>query len=287
MLFRGYLYVYRKITNYGKGVYKMLGIDIGNTFTKITMEGGKHIKLPSRLSLGNPGDVALNKEFINVEYDGTSYTIGPTNGTMKMQTSKYFENFHDILLLTSIALSTKENFIESKIVVGTPVENYAGLGRELKERILNMGLNKITLTKQENNEIITTEKTIRISDVQVFPQGAYIFKNMQLYENKSILVLDWGGGTVDVSLWTNGKLIKANSYQKGCYIMFQEIAQKINKEYPKLNLTLTALDVEGFIMNNFKKFKNTEIDERATHTRDFSHGLVAPFFYVILPSFII
>lgn len=213
----------------------MMGIDIGNGFTKVTC-GKKHIRFPSRITIGA---ISLNSKAYNVNIHDKEYSVGTEYGEMVMNNDKYMTKFHDVLLFTAIAsnyIQTDDIIIQEKIVTGLPIEYYKSLKDNYKNKILSYDDIEITI----NN----SRKIIKIEDVDVFPQSAIVFTNEDYYKNTNTLVLDWGAGTLDVSLWEGLNLIKYNSYPLGCYSLYQRLANAFNNK----NVTkLRPVDIEKHI----------------------------------------
>jgi plasmid segregation protein ParM len=189
-----------------------LGIDLGNQVTKTSTM----CKFNSRISSGH---VDLNKNDIKVVYEGKKYTVG--TGTSILGDNRYFSELYDICLLTAIALSNDEIFIEENIVVGMPPEQFESELREKVELKLNgIGMKEITV-----NEVT---KTIRIKKASVFEESAIVFSNTSDYRNKQVLIIDIGGGTTDIAQFKNLELEKSTTTKHGMLSLYENMKKSIN-----------------------------------------------------------
>lgn len=187
----------------------VLGQDIGNNSTK-TSEG---ICFVSQVALGEE----LNSEYsIKVKWNDKFYIVGENKlatrftGTDKIDTDEYI-----VCLLTSAALSyMDQNYINLISSIGLPNEKYANseVRERYREKIKSLGEQIITLYFDKDDKV-GIEKTINIVDCQVNAEGDLY----GLLEQKQlpILVVDFGGGTLDVTKYNstvdykNGKQIRA------------------------------------------------------------------------------
>lgn len=215
----------------------VIGIDLGNANVK-TSNG---IIFESKVK---SGITKMNENDIKVIYDGIEYTIGSYDGALNISKRKYFKNAYKIKLLTAIAKSFNSNNISTNIVVGVPVEvfNDKKLIEEIKNHIEGFGLQKIIL-----NDI---EKTINIEHVEVFCESAIVFSNREKFKNKKTLVIDFGGGTIDISFWDGLNLTKARTYKEGMITLYENIIKQVNIRYSTTLSSNIAIDMIG--KQNFK-----------------------------------
>jgi plasmid segregation protein ParM len=197
-----------------------LGIDLGNKVTKTSAM----IKFDSKVANGH---FDLNKDDIKVEYKGKKYTVG--TGTALLGNDRYFNELYDVCLLTAIALSSEETFIEENIVVGMPPELFESeLKDKVEAKLNNLGLNNITV-----NGI---NKSIRILKANVFEESAIVFKNTKEYRNKKVLIIDIGGGTTDIVQFNKLTLEKSTTTKYGMLSLYENMKKTINTKYlAKLN----------------------------------------------------
>ncbi|WWU66769.1 ParM/StbA family protein (plasmid) [Clostridium baratii] len=215
----------------------VIGIDLGNANVK-TSNG---IIFESKVK---SGITKMNENDIKVIYDGVEYTIGSYDGALNISKRKYFKNAYKIKLLTAVAKSFNSNNISTNIVVGVPVEvfNDKKLIEEIKNHIEGFGLQKIVL-----NDI---EKTINIEHVEVFCESAIVFSNREKFKNKKTLVIDFGGGTIDISFWDGLNLTKARTYKEGMITLYENIIKQVNIRYSTTLNSNIAIEMIG--KQNFK-----------------------------------
>lgn len=166
----------------------LLGIDIGNAYCK-TSSG---IRFLSRVSSAYGKSYTNNAH--NLEWNNEKYLVGDIDGMTFTKSDKYTTNEYKATLLTAILLSVKDmdnDNINIYLSLGTPVEQYDECKEICRQTAIELGTQTITVDK------IT--KTINIKDAIVVPQSAIIGdKNV---EDLPSLVIDFGGGTLDVSVW--------------------------------------------------------------------------------------
>lgn len=197
-----------------------LGIDLGNKVVKTSAMK----KFDSKVANGH---FDLNKDDIKVEYKGKKYTVG--TGTEVLGNDRYFNSLYDICLLTAIALSSEQTFIEENIVVGMPPELFESeLKDKVEKKLNNMGLNTITVNG--------VTKTIRILKANVFEESAIVFRNTQDYRDKKVLIIDIGGGTTDIVQFNKLTLEKSTTTKYGMLSLYENMKKAINTNHlAKLN----------------------------------------------------
>ena len=175
-----------------------LGIDIGNAFTKTS----KGVKFLSKVS--NDYGKGYSNNCYDVAWNDNKYLVGDIDGVSFTNSDKYTTEEYLVTLLTSIALSYIDNdsdVINAYIGLGIPVEEYEYLKDKCKKTALQLNTQQITVNG--------VTKTINIKDVTVVPQSAIIAdKDMN---DLPALIFDFGGGTLDVSVWdinSNGRIYK-------------------------------------------------------------------------------
>ena len=212
------------------GLKKMLDsvltVDIGNTFTKSSAD----VTFASRVSsVSKLGSQATGVS--NVTWNGKLYTVGNKDGKINMESNKYLSDHYKLNLLNAIALSFKnETNIKVRLAVGLPAEYYIDHSIPLKNEIKDMEKQSITI----NN--VTYD--IEILDVRVFKQGGTLSAETMETFTYPMLLLDFGGGTLDVSQWKYEKdefgnkvlgMTKASSFaQHGFQPTMEAILTKFN-----------------------------------------------------------
>lgn len=215
----------------------VIGIDLGNANVKTS----KGVVFESKLK---SGITKMNEKDIKVIYDGVEYTVGSYDGALNISKRKYFKNAYKVNLLTAIAKSVKDNNITTDIVVGVPVDlfNDKKLTDEIKSHIESFGTQKITI-----NDI---EKTINIENVTVFCESAIVFSDREKFKNKKTLVIDFGGGTIDISFWDGLTLTKSRTYKAGMITLYENIIKQINDKFGTSLNSNIAISMIG--KNTFK-----------------------------------
>jgi len=209
-----------------KVLKSVLTVDIGNTFTKTST----NVTFDSRVSaVTKHGSHATGVS--NITWNGKLYTVGSKDGKLNMDPDKYMSDHYKLNLLNAIALSFKgETNIKVRLAVGLPAEYYIDHNVALKNEIKKMEKQSIAI----NN--ITYD--IEILDVQVFKQGGTLSAETMESFSYPMLLLDFGGGTLDVSYWKYEKdefgnkvlgMTKASSFaQHGFQPTIEALLAKFN-----------------------------------------------------------
>lgn len=210
----------------------VIGIDLGNANVKTS----KGIIFESKIK---SGITKMNENDIKVIYDGIEYTVGSYDGALNISKKKYFKTAYKVNLLTAIGKSFKTNNIKTNIVVGVPVEmfNDKKLTEEIKSHIEAYGPQKISI----NN----IDKIINIENVEVFCESAVVFSDRERFKNQKTLVIDFGGGTIDISFWDGLNLTKARTYKEGMITLYENIIKQINGRFSTTLNSNIAIDMVG------------------------------------------
>lgn len=198
----------------------MIGIDNGYNFTK-TSEG---IIFNSSIKRGK--DIDINKDTIQLEMNGQNYIIGSETGEYVADNNKIDSLVTELCTFAAIGLSFKETtFIETPVAVGLPVSYYSKQKEAFINKISDYGRRKIKLNNNHHQDI-------RITDVQVYPQSVgAVFLNAKDIKKDDTLVIDLGGGTLDLSFFQGMRMVESATYPLGMLVMYSNLAQKINSEY--------------------------------------------------------
>lgn len=220
-----------------------LGIDLGNANVK-TSEG---IIFESKIK---PGITKMNENDIKVVYNGYEYTVGSYDGSLNISKRKYFKNAYKISLLTAIAKSIKDNNISTNLVIGVPVESFNNktLTKEIKDSIEQYGTETITVNG--------VEKKININNVEVFCESAIVFGEREKFKDKKTLVIDFGGGTIDISFWDGLNLTKSRTYKEGMITLYENIIKEVNNRYAtslNSNIAINMIGKDKFIIDQEEK----------------------------------
>lgn len=187
------------------------GIDLGNGYVKF-----KGQKFASRIKLGRLANFGKKREDIySVQYKGIDYVVG--DGEYFTTSNRYFTDDYKICLLTAIAVSSKEKVIDANICVGLPIMKFMSETKDEFEKYLNeLRVEKITVDGQE--------KVINIKRVIVFVEGALVVLTK---DNKTVLTIDVGAGTVNIIQWENQEPVKFDTKDKSFYNLYEKIAKHL------------------------------------------------------------
>ena len=212
----------------------ILGVDLGNWNVK-TSEGDI---FPSRYTiveniLGATGDV--------LEYEGIKYFM--REGKLENNYDKANKETNLILFLYSLALQKDRYF---KVVIGLPALAYKANRESFKDKLLNQKIHDVVINKEH--------KKIIIEDLIVFPEGAGAYFSLS-NRPKNCVIIDIGGGTINIVSFKNGKLDTCTTIGKGIIQLYNQIRDYLNATY---TLKLELEDIEG-IMREGLKVDNEEI----------------------------
>lgn len=187
------------------------GGDIGHGYVKTIKT-----MFPSKVKVGkNLGFGKKKKDTYEVELGGQVYTVG--DGALFTGDNRYFTIEYKVALLTAIALNNpEEDFIDTVVVIGTPITRHNRLASKIAEHYTGM---------QETMVIEGREVTIRINDLHVFIEGAY---PVLTGEDGRVITIDMGAGTINVTEFVDGSPEKYTTYPDAMYKMYEEIATYLN-----------------------------------------------------------
>lgn len=187
------------------------GGDIGHGYVKTIKT-----MFPSKVKVGkNLGFGKKKKDTYEVELGGQVYTVG--DGALFTGDNRYFTIEYKVALLTAIALNNpEEDFIDTVVVIGTPITRHNRLATKIAEYYTGM---------QETMVIEGREVTIRINDLHVFIEGAY---PVLTGEDGRVITIDMGAGTINVTEFVDGSPEKYTTYPDAMYKMYEEIATYLN-----------------------------------------------------------
>ena len=211
------------------------GIDLGYTYVK-TASG---IMFPSMVST----EERILKDSTELEMGGRKYFIGV--GNVITELNKVDNQATKALLVTALALSSLD--CEFSVVTGLPISQYHAQKEAMKNLLLSITGEMITI-----NGI---KRYIAVKNAEVFPQSAGAFYTLEAkdLEPGMYMVIDWGGRTVDVSLWeiTKEKKRKLNRYRtitEGSLSLCSKLTNILNAQY---DLDLSVEDGEEIINNGY------------------------------------
>lgn len=227
----------------------IIGIDVGYSNTKVYGKNGTDIFL----STIEEGTNEVNKKAIKVEFEGKEYTIGEKTGKFSVDLNKINDETFRLCLYTAIARQMKNTNVEGiELVTGLPAEYFKSQKQELID-----SLEGKTITIVLNNE----PKRFTITKCIVFPQSAGLFiLNPKDFENNDNVIVDIGGVTVDVSVFSDMSLLKTGTYELGMLKLYDKLIQAIKAEY---SVSYDLLSAEKIITTNkiIKDGKKVDVTE--------------------------
>lgn len=202
----------------------MRGFDKGTTYTKDS--NGFIIKSTVK-EIGEHEVILDNKNIL--EYNGKKHIIGEAGGYSTDLMKSEHENTL-LLFLATMGLSNTDDYIEENIVTGLPIAHYSKQKGKMKELFKPGELHRITINGRK--------KTIKVKNIEVFPEGAGAFYSQDL---KDGLIIDIGGLSIDLVEFKGGKMGHYSTYSAGIMKLYSKIANKLNSDY---DLSLQEWDIE-------------------------------------------
>lgn len=193
----------------------IIGIDLGTFGVKTSTKTHFLSKISDVENFTNDNEII---------YEGKKIFVG--EGEFSTDWNKAKKENTLPLLFSAIAKSTNENMV--KVVVGLPIQQYKKNKDQLKELIEKNRVKTITIG--------TESRTILITDVEVAPEGAAAYyalsKNIKdKIGNKQLIIVDVGGRTTDICLFTDKKISKVMTVPTGMLNVYQDIITHVNSTY--------------------------------------------------------
>lgn len=206
---------------------KNLGIDVGNSYTKIYTKE-KKFSFPSLVKNGYDNFSEVKK--IHVVYNEADYSVGIGNNNINKV--KYFSEAYKILILTGIvkAMNRDENEGEFNIVISLPVDTFKD--EKSREKIIN----HIKSWGTQEIEVDGLKKIINIAGIDIWCEGAIIISNIKKYKDKKIVIVDIGGYTWDLLEFEKNIRNETRTEKKGIITLKEEIYKAFKDDY---NVDLT------------------------------------------------
>ena len=232
----------------------IIGIDVGYSNTKVFSKSSTDIFL----STIEEGTNEVNKKSIKVEFEGKEYTIGEKTGRFSVDLNKINDKTFQLCLYTAIARQMKNtNVADIELVTGLPAEYFKSQKQELIDSLEGKTINIVL-----NNE----PKRFTITKCIVFPQSAGLFLlNPKDFENNDNIIVDIGGVTVDVSVFSDMSLLKTGTYELGMLKLYDKLVQAIKSEY---SVSYDLLSAEKIIITNkiIKDGKGIDVTDLVSST---------------------
>lgn len=202
------------------------GIDIGYTYTKDESRNMfKTAYTQTKQIVTNMSKITCNEGV---------FWVGDGMGTVELDKSQTLLN--KLCLLRSLAESQDNEFY---IVTGLPISQYFAQKDKLKKFLMQNNKCDIILND-------TIEKTIKINDMLIYPQGAGALFSENI--KSDVLIVDIGGRTIDIALMemqgNKHKLQANNTWFQGMLVLYSKIIDEVNK---KFDLTLESRYAENIL----------------------------------------
>lgn len=218
----------------------ILGLDNGYYYTKTSED----IIFISSYKEGK--DIDINTDTIEVNIDNKNYVIGSKTGEFVADGNKVDSKVTELCTLTAIAKSfPSEKVIECNLVAGLPVQYYAAQKEDFKNKLISYGMRNVFTKINEDNY---KKQTVRIKDVEVYPQSVgVVFMNAKNYKNETTLVIDIGGGTIDISYFEGLKMEDKATYDEGMLVLYTKLSQELKGTY---DAKYTPYDMDRIIQKS-------------------------------------
>jgi plasmid segregation protein ParM len=212
---------------------EVLGLDVGYAMTKVCTKDDAF----SFRSTIKTGSIDVNRDDIVIGMAGKTYTVGASNGTGTTKRNKIYTEVFDVCVMSAIVKAFEDkDEINVNLVTGLPISYYNGQRAKLIEAL--KGREEVIMYKKR-------ERKIKINDCIVFPQSAGIkLLHKKDISEKTQLVIDIGGLTVDVSYFEKGVLVSYKSYPLGVLKFYSYLVQQVAEE---LSIDYTVATIEDAI----------------------------------------
>ena len=190
-----------------KNVFK-IGIDIGNKNLKVCGEAGFPHEIPVAYEEIKEDEYyreTTGTETEKVFYNGKYYFVGLqcNRGLPQNKGSKSVREVANMFKLVGIAremrrVGVNNNKGEFYVVTGTPVEDYDAYVQDYIDLMKTPG------SDYEKIELNGVEYQIKVLDVDVTKQSACVAPTIPNWKESEFILVDFGGGTLDVAHFKNG-----------------------------------------------------------------------------------
>jgi hypothetical protein len=223
-------------------MYKYVATDLGTTFTKDS-QGNVYPSGVSEIIYPNASTLTV---------DGKKYSMELNTG-IDININKGLNKNTRINFLYSLAkMSNYQDTFFENVFVGLPASQWKKMNtvEEFKYYLFPHDCIKVELN---GYEII-----LQVENIDVLPEGssAYYAKDMQheRFEGRKVLILDWGGLTVNETLFNNDNFIDCHTEELGILKPYQKMAEKITSEIGKNINYLDMFDIlrNGLSLNGQK-----------------------------------
>ncbi|MFT8348810.1 StbA family protein [Clostridium saccharoperbutylacetonicum] len=156
-----------------------------------------------------------------VEYNNKTYLIGNDDGFTSTEQTRDKDIIFHICLYTAIAAtmtSTIDNNV--RVITGLPAQFFA----EQKGSLIKALENRRVFMKLNGES-----RSFTITKVVVFPQSAGLFLYDKSLVERDTLVVDIGGGTLDIAYMSNGQFKEGRTYPLGVNSTYDVLLQELSK----------------------------------------------------------
>ena len=224
------------------------GFDLGNKYVKVVTDMTQYEFAASfkEISKFDYEDIEGNDENVLVNYDGKYYIVG-SQGTQGIETENKgsigARDQASILKLVGLSKDMQNRDIITaryNIVTGTPFDHYEKYHDGYKDLFLSGNIQEIEVNHIKYK--INVEKTF------ITKQSACIILALKDRKQYIYLLLDLGGGTLDLSLYEKGLRTKGTTIDFSLNRVLVELGKMLNK----------YIDIDGISVNNGRFLKDME-----------------------------
>lgn len=206
----------------------------------------------------------LNKDKLNVIFEGKEYTLGEQNGLYCVDNNRIDTELFKICMYTAIGKMVGNKVEDIELVTGLPSGRYDNQKDELQKSLLHK---KVNITIEGKPKAFTIKKCI------VFPQSAGLFLLEPNFFKGYVIVIDIGGVTVDVSVFHDFTLIDHDTFEAGMINLNAKVVGHINNKYGLQYPTAAADDI--IKSNSANDEDGKEIDVTEDIKEVFKHHMAA------------
>ena len=156
-----------------------------------------------------------------VEYNNKTYLIGNDDGFTSIEHARDKDIIFHICLYTAIAATMRSTIDNNvRIITGLPAQFFA----EQKSSLIKALENRRVFMKLNGEN-----RSFTITKVVIFPQSAGLFLYDKSLVEKDTLVVDIGGGTLDIAYMSNGQFKEGRTYPLGVNSTYDDLLQELSK----------------------------------------------------------
>jgi hypothetical protein len=197
---------------------RKVGIDLGTTFVKTSSE----ICFPSGISeIIYPNNDIL--EINNKQYTMGLYNINDININKSLNNNSRL-NFLYALFLES---PNEETYFD-EVICGLPCSQWKNSNTVIQFKKSILTENTIEI------KVNGVQKKVTIDSLNIIPEGSTAYYTNEMnnfrFNGEKVLLLDWGGRTLNCLLFENDDLIDTHTEEFGVLSLYPDLAEKISTE---------------------------------------------------------